>query len=313
MNRILLFLAASVLAVFAFTAGVAPRHPAVGMAAEWVGSDLTGKTPGPGRIDVPELRAGDRAPAALKFDGAMSPVPGGTFVMGDDEGDANEIPKLATVKPFLLMRLEVTNRQFSTFVAATGHRTDAAKSGGGYVWDQTWRLVPGADWRHPNGIASSIVDKSNHPVVQVSAQDAAAFCAWYGLRLPSEAEWEFAARGAERRRYPWGRSPPGSQTQRQANFGTTECCSPDATDGYWRTAPVGAFPLGASPFGILDMAGNVWEWTSSRFPERPQLMVLRGGGWGNDPYCLRTAYRHGNEPDIGLDMVGFRCAADPKP
>ena len=81
-------------------------------------------------------------------------------------------------------------------------------------------------------------------------------------------------------------------------------------DGFLRTAPVGSFPRGRSPFGLDDMAGNVWEWTSSRFPGSPGMRVIRGGGWGNNPYCLRAAYRHGNPPDIGLDMVGFRCAAD---
>ncbi len=311
MNRGLFFLAATALVAFgamhaqdtqgAPRAGIANSHPAVGMAQQ------------PGRIDVAESMARDRLLAALDFDGAMAPIPGGSFVMGDAEGDPNETPKPATVGAFLLMRLEVTNRQFSDFAAATGHRTDAEKSGSGYVWDRTWQRVPGADWRHPNGIGSSIDAKLDHPVVQVSARDAAAFCAWHGLRLPSEAEWEFAARGAAGRRYPWGMSPPGTQTERRANFGTVECCAPDAADGYWRTAPVGRYSLGASPFGILDMAGNVWEWTASRFPGRPQLVVLRGGGWGNNPYCLRTAYRHGNPPDIGLDMVGFRCAGDPKP
>ena len=306
----LLFLAAGALVAFgamhardtqgAAGAPIATPHPAGGMA------------PRPGGIDVAESKARDGLPAALELDGAMAPVPGGSFVMGDDEGDPNETPKPARVGAFSLMRLEVTNRQFSVFAAATGYRTDAEKSGSGYVWDRTWRRVPGADWRHPNGRNGSIDAKMDHPVVQVSARDAAAFCAWRGLRLPSEAEWEFAARGAEGRRYPWGMSPPGTQALRRANFGTVECCAPDAADGYRRTAPVGQFSLGASPFGILDMAGNVWEWTASRFPGRPQWVVLRGGGWGNDPYCLRTAYRHGNPPDIGLDMVGFRCAGDPK-
>jgi formylglycine-generating enzyme required for sulfatase activity len=132
----------------------------------------------------------------------LTTIPGGSFVMGDDEGDANETPKPASVGAFSLMRLEVTNHQFSVFAAATGHRTDAEKSGYGYVWDRTWERVPGADWRHPNGTGSSIDGIRDHPVVQVSARDAAAFCAWHGLRLPSEAEWEFAARGAENRPTP---------------------------------------------------------------------------------------------------------------
>ena len=240
----------------------------------------------------------------------LTAIPGGSFMMGDDQGDPNETPKPATVGAFLLMRLEVTNRQFTAFVAATGYRTDAEKSDGGFVWDQNWRQTPGAQWRHPNGFASSINGKEDHPVVQVSAQDAAAYCAWQGLRLPSETEWEFAARGVDGRRYPWGMDRPGARGKRRANFGTVTCCAPDSSDGYERTAPVGKFPNGASPFGLLDMAGNAWEWTSSRFPGRPKMVVLRGGGWGNNPYCLRTAYRHGNAPDIGLDMVGFRCAGN---
>ncbi len=259
------------------------------------------------------LHAQDSLPAALEVDGALAQIPGGSFVMGDDEGDANETPKPASVGAFSLMRLEVTNRQFSVFVAATGHRTDPETSGYGYVWDRTWERLPGADWRHPNGTGGSIGEIMDHPVVQVSARDAAAFCAWHGLRLPSEAEWEFAARGTDGRRYPWGDEAPEQGPDARANFGTVACCAPDAADGYRRTAPAGRFSRGASPFGLLDMAGNVWEWSASRFPGRPEWVMLRGGGWGNNPYCLRSAYRHGNPPDIGLDMVGFRCAGDPKP
>ena len=210
------------------------------------------------------------------------------------------------------MRLEVTNRQFAAFVAATGYRTNAEKSATGFVWTTRWRKVQGADWRHPTGPGSTIADKPDHPVVQVSAGDATALCAWQGLRLPSEAEWEFAARGSDGRRYPWGNLAPGESAPRRANFGTVRCCAPDKADGYLHTAPVGQFPSGVSAFGILDMAGNVWEWTASAFPGKPELVALRGGGWGNNPYCLRAAYRHGNPPDIGLDMVGFRCAGDPK-
>ena len=83
---------------------------------------------------------------------------------------------------------------------------------------------------------------------------------------------------------------------RRANFGSEACCAPDSSDGYYRLAPIGQYPDGVSPFGLLDMAGNVWEWTASRFPGKPDHVVLRGGGWGNNPYCLRVSYRHGNPP-----------------
>ena len=235
-------------------------------------------------------------------------VPGGKFVMGDAEGEPDEAPKTVRVAPFRIMRHEVTNARFAAFVSATGWTTDGEASAAGYVWTGRWRRVEGADWRHPQGPESGIQDSPAHPVVQVSARDAAAFCAWAGLRLPSEAEWEFAARGTDGRRYPWGSGAPEQGARARANFGTVPCCAPDAADGFRGTAPVGQYPAGASPFGLMDMAGNVWEWTASRFPGKPRQVALRGGGWGNNPYCLRAAYRHGNPPGIGLDMVGFRCA-----
>jgi formylglycine-generating enzyme required for sulfatase activity len=237
-------------------------------------------------------------------------IPGGTFVMGDPEGEPNEAPTPVTVAPFRLMRHEVTNREFEAFVVATGHRTDAERRGFGYVWTGRWYRIAGASWRHPEGPDSGIEHRPDHPVVQVSAHDSAAFCAWAGLRLPHEAEWEFAARGTDARRYPWGDAPPEADGRRRANFGTVACCAADDSDGYRTTAPVARFPAGASPFGLMDMAGNVWEWTADAFPGKPEEVALRGGGWGNDPYCLRVSYRHGNPPDIGLDMVGFRCAGD---
>ncbi|MFQ5912442.1 MAG: formylglycine-generating enzyme family protein [Nitrospinota bacterium] len=247
---------------------------------------------------------------ASAFEGELVEIPGGRFVMGDPSGEADETPRVVIVRPFRLMRHEVTNRQFFEFVAATGYVTDPERSGSGYVWTDRWRRVRGAGWRHPHGPADTIAGRGDHPVVQVSARDAGAFCRWAGLRLPTEKEWEFAARGADGRRYPWGPAPPRHAGAHRANFGALPCCAADDSDGYLKTAPVGRFPLGASPFGILDMAGNVWEWTASRFPGRPSEVVLRGGGWGNNPWCLRTSYRHGNPPDIGLDMVGFRCAGD---
>jgi formylglycine-generating enzyme required for sulfatase activity len=256
------------------------------------------------------LAAGPRAtPSPATFDAELAPVPGGTFRMGDPDGEPDEAPRIARVGRFRMMRLEVSNAQFAAFVRAGGYRTDAERSGAGYVWDRRWRLVRGADWRRPMGPGGSPAHP-DHPVVQVSARDAERFCAFYGLRLPTDEEWEFAARGTDGRRYPWGDAPPEGAEGRRANFGTVPCCAPDPADGYLHFAPVGSFPRGASPFGLLDMAGNVWEWTASSFPGRPGEVALRGGGWGNNPYCLRASYRHGNPPDIGLNMVGFRCAAD---
>ncbi len=237
-------------------------------------------------------------------------IPGGRFVMGDTQGDANETPRPVSVAPFRIARHEVTNTEFEAFVAATGHLSDPERTGAGYVWTDRWRLVAGADWRHPHGPGTTIKGRAGHPVVQVSQRDAAAYCRWRGLRLPREAEWEFAARGNDGRRYPWGDERPRQGPAARANFGAVACCAPDAGDGYRKIAPVGRFAAGASPFGVLDMAGNVWEWTSSGFPGRAGFVSLRGGGWGNDPYCLRVSYRHANPPDIGLDMVGFRCAGD---
>lgn len=238
-------------------------------------------------------------------------VPGGTFVKGDADGEVDEAPREVTVAPFRLMRLEVSNAQFSRFVAETGHVTDPERRGWAWVWTGRWNRVDGADWRHPEGPDDSIDGRSDHPAVQISKDDGEAFCAHYGMRLPTDTEWEFAARGTDGRQYPWGNQPPEAEDgSRLANFGSVPCCAPNASDGFLTTSPVGTFPEGASPFGLLDMAGNVWEWTSDIHPGEPGEFAIRGGGWGNNPYCLRVSYRHGNPPKIGLDMVGLRCAAD---
>lgn len=246
--------------------------------------------------------------AAPDFD--LVDIPAGTAKLGDRQGDSNETPEVVRIGAFRIMRHEVTNGQFSTFVAETGHITDPEKGEKAYVWTDKWRRVKGAQWRHPQGAGSTLDGRADHPVMQISARDADAFCAHYGLRLPSEDEWEYAARGSDGRRYPWGNDAPRAKANRRANFGTIACCAADDADGHLRTAPVASYPAGRSPFGLFDMAGNVWEWTASPFPGKPKTRVLRGGGWGNNPYCLRTAYRHGNRPVISLDMVGFRCAGD---
>ena len=176
--------------------------------------------------------------AAEDFD--LVAIPTGTAVLGDPEGDDNEIERSVHIPAFRLMRREVTNRQFARFVDDSGYRTTVENTGKGNVWWLRWRLIDGADWRHPAGPKSNLEGLLDHPTVQVSALDGEAFCQFYGMRLPSEDEW---------------------------------------------------------------------EWTSSPFPGAAEKRAIRGGGWGNNPYCLKTAYRHGNPPHIGLDMVGFRCAA----
>ena len=138
----------------------------------------------------------------------MIDVSGGSFEMGDPDGRPDEAPRRATVTPFRLMQYEVTNAQFGAFVAATGHVTDPERRGWGYVWPGRWTKVPGADWRHRSGPASDPIGLDDHPVVQVSWQDARAFCRHHGLRLPSEEEWEFAARGTDGRIFPWGDAAP---------------------------------------------------------------------------------------------------------
>jgi formylglycine-generating enzyme required for sulfatase activity len=256
--------------------------------------------------------------------GAMIDIPSGALLMGSNDGEPAEQPvHQVDVSAFSIDRLETTNSEFAAFVSATGYRTDPERSGVGWDWDEKWREVKGADWRHPRGPASSIKGLEEHPVVQVSWNDARAYCRWREKRLPTEAEWERAARADGDRTYPWGNESPRDGTHYRASYGTDECCRADAGDGYLFTAPVASFPLGRSPFGIEDMAGNVWEWVEDWFdpkfyqkspsanPVNRTLggrKIIRGGGWGNNPYGLRSTLRHANPREIGLSMVGFRCA-----
>ena len=160
--------------------------------------------------------------------------------------------------------------------------------------------------------------RPDHPVVGVAWYDAERFCAWAGRRLPTEAEWEYAAKGRDLRYWPW-----------TGAFDASRANSRDAADGFEKTAPVGAFPTGASPFGVLDMAGNVAEWTADRFdptryrtepealnptgPTSGRERVVRGGSWADGPHRLRVASRRGKGPTEVDDATGFRCAADRGP
>lgn len=253
-------------------------------------------------------------------------VPAGEFVMGSppDRGNDQEHPQHPVyLNAYWIDQLEVSNQQFQRFVDATGYQTDAERQGFGFVAGQTGLdMLPGADWRHPQGPDSDIAERMRHPVVQVSWHDAQAYCTWAGARLPTEAEWEKAARGNDGRLFPWGNVPDASR----ANFCDRSCPNhtPEQSldDGFARSAPVGSFPAGASPYGALDLAGNVAEWTADWYgadyyshspvhnptgPDSGEGKVLRGGSWRNP--LLPSTYRNAGNPDLlRLDFVGFRCA-----
>ncbi len=256
----------------------------------------------------------------LKFGLQLVHIPAGPFFMGSDKTKDSqaydqELPQHSlTLGDYYIGKYKVTNTQFLAFVQATGHKTTAEKEGSGFVWTGTeWKDTKGADWRHPRGPDTNIDQKAQHPVVQVSWHDAMAFCDWLSkvsgrkVTLPSEPEWEKAARGTDGRIYPWGNGAP---TKDLLNFNSN----------VGDTTPVGQYsPKGDSPYGVADMAGNAWDWTRSLWgkdvntPEfkypyvagdgREDLnagedvhRVVRGGSWNFGVRHMRAALRVGNVP-----------------
>jgi formylglycine-generating enzyme required for sulfatase activity len=240
----------------------------------------------------------------------------------DREGPIREIE----LPSFWIDPVAVTNSRFAEFVDATGHRTDAEKAGWSFVFGAFlpegfeptrgiaaapwWRQVFGADWRHPEGPHSSVEDRLDHPVVHVSWNDAKAFAAWAGARLPHEAEWEMAARGGlEQARFPWGDElEPGGRHAMNVWQGTFPSRN-TGDDGWLGTAPVDEYePNG---HGMLNMSGNVWEWCADRFDR--QSRAIRGGSYlCHASYCnrYRVAARSFNTPDSSTGNMGFRVARD---
>jgi formylglycine-generating enzyme required for sulfatase activity len=271
-------------------------------------------------------------------------LPGGTFSMGTDGAygypDDGEGPVHAvTLSPFAIAPTTVTNDAFAAFVAAARHRTEAERYGSSFVFagllpddfpatrgvaaTPWWREVEGADWAHPEGPHSSIAERGAHPVVHVSWNDAVAYCAWAAVRLPTEAEWEYAARGGlVQRRFPWGDElrPEGRHAMNvyQGRFPTRDT----GDDGFAGTAPVRSFP--ANGYGLHEMTGNVWEWTADWFdpgwyrisphndprgPASGTARVMRGGSYlCHASYCnrYRVDARSANSPDSSAGNVGFR-------
>jgi formylglycine-generating enzyme required for sulfatase activity len=256
-------------------------------------------------------------------------VPAGSFTMGSDESELNQRPAHEiSLDAFWIDRTEVTNTQFMEFVAVTGYETTAEKLGFSNVTvPSTWVSTDGADWQHPQGPGSDLEDLEGHPVFHISWVDADAYCSWVGARLPTEAEWEYAARGPESLKYPWGDDFDGEK----ANWCDASCrmrwADGVANDGYSFVAPAGNYPAGASWVGALDMAGNLWEWVKDWYesdyyaeapehnpqgPESGELKLLRGGGFDNQANQLRGAYRLGGDsPENSYDGYGFRCVVTP--
>ena len=236
-------------------------------------------------------------------------IPPGVFAMGSNNDHVDQATQWCRcsrrrfedelymhdvqVSGFFIDVYEVTNRQFLAFADATGYRTEAEQK----TEVRTWRTAYGSG-------------QDNHPVVWMSWNDAAAYCAWAGKRLPTEAQWEKAARGTDARLWPWGNDWDDARL--------------NSSDGQRdMTTPVGSFPGGASPYGVMDMAGNVWEWVNDWHgltyyqsgdnvdpvgPVSGVDRVLRGGGFGNELHAVRTANRHtGGQAGYAPDH-GFRCA-----
>jgi formylglycine-generating enzyme required for sulfatase activity len=223
-------------------------------------------------------------------------IPAGEFTMGSDSDHENEKPRHKVYLPdFYISRYPVTNAEFEAFVKTTGYVTAAEE------WEKE------ADWRHPRGPGSNIAGKDRHPVVQVRWNDAVAYCQWAGNHLPTEAEWEKAARGTDGRTWPWGDEwVYGKSNTSEAGVGDT--------------TPVGRYsPAGDSPYDVADMAGNAWEWTADWYKAYPgstsrsdefgeKYRVVRGGSWSDDQCLARCAFRLRFGPLSCYDFLGFRVA-----
>ena len=284
--------------------------------------------------------------STIRFKEKMIHLEKKTFLMGtndkkgflkDHEGPTREVK----VDSFFIDSYCVTNEEFAQFVKETGYRTESEKYGWSFVFYKLltqeelaesqqvegtpwWNAVPGACWNHPEGLHSSIENRLDHPVIHVTWNDAIAFCEWAGKRLPTEIEWEYAARGGlVQKQYAWGDElhPDGKHMCNiwQGEFPITNT----EEDGYLATAPAKSFP--PNGFGLYNVAGNVWEWCSNWFVflDKEENIVeeinnqtpksMRGGSYLCHPsYCnrYRVAARTGNTMESSAGNIGFRCVAD---
>ncbi len=273
-------------------------------------------------------------------------IPAGTFVMGSDahghhgaETDDETPAHKLKMSGFEISATTITNRQFQAFVRATSYKTDAEKFGWSFVFGGLlpddfpdtcgvasapwWRQVYGADWQHPFGPQSNLKGLLSHPVVHVSHNDALAFCQWANCHLPTEAQWEYAARGGlEQQQYPWGNDlQPGGKHQMNTWQGKFPAKNTQA-DGHYGTAPAKSYQPNA--YGLYNATGNVWEWcadwyqpdhyahspvTNPTGPKTGTRKITRGGSFlCHASYCARYRVnaRNSNEPDSSASNVGFR-------
>ncbi|WP_061963023.1 formylglycine-generating enzyme family protein [Demequina aurantiaca] len=302
------------------------------------------------RLSLPIVTTGTAAHSATASHSiGQKDVPGGTFVMGDSYGDGREadgecVVHEVTLDAFTIDETSVTNDDFAKFIAATGHRTEAEVFGDSAVFHLAvqaerkdiigqppavpwWLGVAGADWAHPNGPLSSLDGIGDHPVTHVSWNDAMAYCAWAGRRLPTEAEWERASRGSlVGARYPWGDELMANDGAWQCNIWQGQFPRVNTQeDGWLTTAPVRTYA--PNDLGLWQTVGNVWEWCSDWYdegyynaspainptgPDSGESRVLRGGSYlCHDSYCnrYRNAARSQNTPDSSMGNAGFRTVA----
>jgi formylglycine-generating enzyme len=296
---------------------------------------------------IPFTAAGEEVPDAER---PVVSLPGGTFLMGTDyaggfPADGEGPVRAVSLSAFHIDTFPVTNKDFADFVAATNYRTEAEVFGWSFVfWSHIpqdrfenlvedtaahtpwWCKVPGARWNHPEGPSSGVEDRLNHPVVHVSWNDAAAYAAWASKTLPTEAQWEYAARGGlQQKLYPWGDElTPGGK--HRCNIWQGQFPLEDtAEDGFAGTCPIDIFP--PNGYGLYSATGNVWEWCTDWFhtdfslepvrhnpmgPSTGLTKVMKGGSFlCHASYCnrYRVAARTSNTPDSSASNIGFRCVS----